>query len=217
MNRLLAVVAATAAAAAVAAAITLPAGADQGSDADAQFNSCLRSHGAAIPADTRGVAIKQWLIAHEQDNGVNAALDACNARTEKAAPEELVSCLRSHGLEVPADNGALKQWIFQHRDDANAQGAFKACDFNPSPTERVKPGPGPKELAACLRSKGADIPASIDDVGLKQWIVAHEDSDAAKACAGAPGKPGCGEEAKPDTRPAPGATTTPQATVTLEQ
>jgi hypothetical protein len=225
MNRFLAVIAATAAAAAVAAAMTIPAGADQTgeSSADAAFVDCLRTHGADIPADTRGVAIKQWLIAHEQDNGVNAALDACNAKTDQAAPEELVSCLRSHGLDVPSENGALKQWMSQHRDDANAQDAFKACDFNPNPRDRAKTGPAPEDLAKCLRSNGADVPASLDASGLKQWIGAHLGSDAVKKCAGAPDKPGCGDggasAGKPETRPAPEATKTPDRTptVTVEQ
>jgi hypothetical protein len=220
MNRLLAVVAATAAAAAVAAAITLPAGADQGSDADAQFNSCLRSHGAAIPADTRGVAIKQWLIAHEQDQGVNAALDACNVKTEKGGPADLVACLRSHGLDVPADNGALKDWILAHRDDAGAAGAFKACHFNPNPPDGVETGPAPADLAKCLRSNGADLPANLDPIELKQWIGGHQDSDAVKQCIGAVAKPGCGEGAGkpgPETKPAPTPSVIPDATPTVDQ
>jgi hypothetical protein len=216
MNRLLAVVAATAAAAAVAAAITLPAGADPstGDDADAAFVSCLRAHGAAISADTRGVAIKQWLIAHEQDAGVQDALDACNVKSDKGAPEQLVSCLRSHGLDVPSDNGALKRWIFEHRDDAGAQDAFKACDFNPMPRDEAKAGPSPKDIVTCLRAKGADVPADADGIALKTWIGQHADADAVKACVGEIAKPGCGEGAgKPETRPAPKETATPAPTI----
>jgi hypothetical protein len=218
MNRLLAVVAATAAAAAVAAAITIPAGADESSDPDAQFVSCLRAHGAGIPADTRGVAIKQWLIAHEQDQGVNAAMDACDPKPTAPAADELVTCLRAHGLDVPAGNSDVKRWIVEHAKDANAQDAFKACHFNPEPDKRESGGPSPEDLANCLRKSGADLPAGLDGIALKQWIGDHQDSKAVQACIGPVKAPGCGEPGKegPETRPAPAPTPSviPDATPT---
>src|SRR4051794_2841166 len=59
-------VAPPAAAAAVAAATSLPAGADDpGQSTDAQFVTCLRAHGAGVPAGARGAAIKTWVIGHE--------------------------------------------------------------------------------------------------------------------------------------------------------
>jgi hypothetical protein len=219
MNRLLAVVAATAAAAAVAAAITIPAGADESSDSDAQFVSCLRSNGADIPADTRGVDIKRWIIGHEA--AIEPALRACNPKPDGPAPEELVTCLRAQGLDVPSANGELKRWIVAHMKDAGAQDAFKACHFNASPDKGGSAGPAPEDLANCLRKNGADVPAGLDGVALKQWIGDHEGTDAVKACMGPAKEPGCGEPAKPrpETKPvpAPSATATPEATVTLQQ
>lgn len=217
MNRLLAVVAATAAAAAVAAAITIPAGADESSDPDAQFVACLRSHGAGIPAGTRGVDIKRWIVAHEQS--IEGALDACNPKPDAGAPEELVTCLRAHGLDVPSVNGDLKRWIVEHAQDAGALDAFKACHFSVDADKGRDQSP--EDLASCLRQGGADVPAGLDGIALKQWIGDHQDSDAVKTCVGPVKVPGCGDAGKPgpETRPAPAPTPSviPDATATVDQ
>ena len=202
MNRFLAIVAATAASAAVAAAITLPAGADPSSNSDTQFVSCLRAHGADIPADTQGVAIKQWLGAHENDDAVMQAMKTCNANSP--APEELVSCLRAHGLDVPSLNDQLKSWIAQHANDPDAKRAFEACHFGGP--DAGGPRQDAKSFADCLRHNGADVPANLDGIELKSWVRDHASSDAVKACAGPVGRdvnPGCGP-GKPAT-PAVGA------------
>jgi hypothetical protein len=125
MNRFLAIVAAAAACAAVAAAITIPAGADPPTDADAQLVDCLRAHGADLPSDARGVTIKEWVRAHENDDAAARALKACGV----GGPVDLVACLRDHGLDVPSAIEDLKPWLLRHADDPAAKTAFSACHF----------------------------------------------------------------------------------------
>ena len=210
MTRLLAIIAATAASAAVAAAITIPAGADPAAaDSDAQFVTCLRAHGADIPAGTQGAAIKEWVHNHENDDAVIRAMKACDANA--AGPDELLSCLRAHGLDVPAAVDELKAWISQHADDPSAKPAFEACHFSAQPADKTAPAQDPQEFAACLRHNGADVPANLDGVELKQWVREHASQDALKACGGVVGK-GAGADcgpgkpatpAGPETRTAP--------------
>jgi hypothetical protein len=219
MKRLLAVVLATAAAAAVAAAITIPAGADAGADADATFVACLRSHGADIPAGTRGIAIKQWLIAHEPGGAIEDALNACQAKDGPRGPgaQELAACMRGQGLDVPSALDELKPWVFEHADDANAKKAFAACHFDVQPSVKAVAGPqDEKKFADCLRTNGADVPAGLHGAELKQWVGDHASADALKACAGGiSAKPGCGEagEPGPDTKPAPAPSRDPSITI----
>ncbi len=225
MNRLLAVVAATAAAAAVAAAITIPAGADNGTDPEATFVSCLRAHGADIPADTRGFAIKQWLIAHEPGGAIEGALDACQTNEGARGPgaQDLASCLRRQGLDVPSALDQLKPWINEHADDANAQKAFAACHFSTQPPDKAVAGPqDEKAFTDCLKANGADVPADLHGAELKQWVVDHASGEALKRCAGGIStKAGCGDAGAPapDTKPAPTpeATASPAPTITIEQ
>jgi hypothetical protein len=150
MQRLLAIIAATAAAAAVAAAISLPAGAAKsGSDELATFASCLRAHGAAIPTGLDAVATKEWLGAHEQEADVSKAMDACNpvtVRREKtgntASPAELVSCLHDHGLEAPATIDELKPWVARQMDTAAGKAVLNACGLDTAPADK-RAGGGP--------------------------------------------------------------------------
>src|SRR5580765_7683361 len=127
MKRLLAVVLATAAAAAVTAAITLPAGADSGSgsDPDATFVNCLRTNGVDIPADTRGFAIKQWILAHDSQPSVTDAMKKC-APDEKMgggiAVDSLLACLKGKGLNPPTAPDQLKQWL-----GSQDRSVVKAC------------------------------------------------------------------------------------------
>jgi hypothetical protein len=214
MKRLLAIVVATVAAATVAAAITLPAGADpSAADSDAQFVSCLRSHGADIPAGTQGAAIKMWLHAHEGDVAAMAALKDCDANSP--APQDLVTCLRAHGLDVPSTKDELKAWIAQHADDANAKPAFAACQFSAVPPDKAGQQQDAKAFADCLRKNGADVPANLDGAELKTWVRDHASQDALKACgAVARSGPDCGpgKPAPAETKPAP----TPSDTVGAE-
>jgi hypothetical protein len=208
MTRFLAIVAATAASAAVAAAITIPAGADQNGDPDAQFVSCLRSHGADIPAGTQGAAIKEWVGAHQNDDATMRALKACDVNSP--APQELVTCLRAQGLDVPATIDQLKAWIAQHADDASARPAFEACHFVARPGNAAD-HPDAKDFADCLRHNGVDVPANLDGGELKTWVRDHASQDALKACSGSgEGGPACGpgKPAPAETKPAPTPATT---------
>jgi hypothetical protein len=231
MNRFVAIIAATAAAAAVAAAISLPAGADETPSSDAGFVSCLRSHGAGIPADAQGAAIKTWLIAHKGDAGVEGALKTCAPDT--LAPEQLTACLRDHGLEPPASLEELKPWIAGQFETDAGKAALKACNVDMRPSEKAVAGPADVEkFAKCLRDNGASVPEGADGVALKTWLRDHENeatvNDALKLCAGGfedgkkPG--GCGGDVRPAPGdPAPGdpapkdPATKSTDTVTLEQ
>ena len=150
MNRLLAIVAATAAAAAVAAAITIPAGADtannqSATDELAAFATCLRSHGIPIPADREGVAIKRWIGEHEDLAGLQNAIDECapnprhGVKDDGVAPEELRACLRGKGLDAPESLDALKPWIFEQSETDAGKAALTACGFAAG---EKKPGAG---------------------------------------------------------------------------
>ncbi len=214
MKRLLAVVLATAAAAAVAAAITLPAGADPSSDSEATFVNCLRTNGVDIPADTRGVAIKQWLSAHDSQPSVNDALKKC-APDEKTGDaigvEQLTACLRDHGLQPPTAPDQLKQWL-----GSQPTATLKACGV-----EMRKAGDdhGGADLADCLRKNGAAVPAGADGMTLKNWIRDHYDepavADALKKCEMAkPGECAGPGDAKGPGDTAPASPPKPEATAT---
>jgi hypothetical protein len=149
MKRLLAVVLATAAAAAVAAALTLPAGADDASP-DADFVTCLRAHHARVPAGTRGAAIKTWVLAHD-DAAVERAATTCKREVAGGpAPEQLVACLRDHGLTQPATIEDLKPWIVRQLETDAGKAALGACHFDTRPPEKAvaEPGAG-KRVAVC--------------------------------------------------------------------
>ena len=146
MQRFLTIIAATA----VAAAITIPAVADNGSPNDelATFATCLRTHGIPIPADLEGVAIKQWVGTHEDTPGLKDAFKACDPhpgdveKADHAAPEQLVACLRTKGLEPPASIDDLKPWILQQSGTSAGKDALKACGFA-GPEEKPAAGDGP--------------------------------------------------------------------------
>jgi len=133
MKRFLTVVAATA----VAAAITIPAVADSGSPSDelGTFAACLRTHGIPIPADLEGVAIKQWVEDQQDLAGLDAAFEACDPnpgqrdKVDHAAPEALVACLRTKGINPPASLGELKPWVLQQSQTSAGKHALKACGF----------------------------------------------------------------------------------------
>jgi hypothetical protein len=165
MTRLLTVLAATALAGAVAAALALSAGATQKSpgppgSTDATFVMCLRSHGLAIPAGTRGAPIKQWIIAHESDPAVEPALKACQpAPGTEPSPPELVACLRDHGLNPPATIDQLKPWMASQSQTPAGRTALTACGFDAHPDEKPSPGAPEKQPADC---GGATTPAGKD-------------------------------------------------------
>jgi hypothetical protein len=215
--KLLTVLAATAAAAAVAAALSISAGADPSAGDEAtKLATCLRARSAAdAPSGADALALKQWLAAHAD----NAAVTACNPKSD--SPATLVSCLRAHGLNPP-DNFQLKPWMVRQARTGAGKAALNACgvDFNPPRTAATG-----KDLAACLRSNGADVPAGADGLALKIWVRDHSSDTkviaALKLCGDgveqAPAKANdCGGGAaapaqKPDGAPTPTATPTPQS------
>jgi hypothetical protein len=164
--KLLTVLAATAVAAAAAAAISIPAGANPSAGDNAtKIAACLRAHGAAgAPAGGDPRALKQWVAAHPSDAAVKPCLP------QASPPTELLSCLRAHGLTPPANLFQLKPWMVRQAGTAAGKAKLHACrvDFD-RPTAA---GAG-KDLAHCLRSHGADVPAGADDMALKTWIVRH--------------------------------------------
>jgi hypothetical protein len=131
--KLFSVLAATAAAAAVAAALSLPAGADQSSDRTATaLAACLHAHGAAdAPSGDDAIALKQWLGAHQDD----AAVKACSPQ----GPDKLVACLRSHGLNPPADLSALKPWLVQQSSTDSGRATLHACGADVGRDAPAKP------------------------------------------------------------------------------
>jgi hypothetical protein len=161
MRNLAAIIAATVAAASVAAVISLPAGADESASADAQFVSCLRAHGLDIPADTRDIAIKNWIGTHQSDPAVDRAMSACGHDGGGASPEKLVACLRDKGLDAPAAIADLKPWVVQQLQTDAGKAALSACGLNTHPDEKVGDGP-PKDkdhagTGPCAEAKRADV------------------------------------------------------------
>jgi len=115
-----------------------------------------------------------------------------------------ISCLASHGVQVPSDDPApVKQWLGQRsQDDPVVQAALEACagaaDTGGGKTgggnERngTEPGPTPAELVACLERHRVDVPSGVKEAPdtLKQWLVGVMDqpsvSSAVEDCTGGP-------------------------------
>lgn len=168
--KLLTVLAATAVAAAVAAALSISAGADPSAgDGATKLATCLHARGATgAPSGADALALKQWLAAHAD----NAAVTACNPRS--AAPTELVSCLRAHGLNPPDNLFQLKPWMARQAGTDAGKATLNACGLDFKPGQRAATG---KDLSACMRSNGAEVPAGADGLALKTWVHDHS-SDA---------------------------------------
>ena len=121
-----------------------------------------------------------------------------------------LSCLRAHGLDIPADTQGVdaKMWIRARADDPAVQDALKACQPR---------GVVPTELIACLRAHGLNPPTAIDQ--LKPWLAQQGQSAALTAC-GIDGRPD--ETKKPDGgcgagQPAPKADTSARRPVLARQ
>ena len=120
----------------LAVAVAVPAIGNEGSPpktADA-LAACLRGQGLDDAPD--GAALKPWLGRRlDGDATTERALTACApqpAAEGRAAPSEqqLRSCLKDHGLEVPGDDpAALKRWMGEHSDEEAVLAARKACDI----------------------------------------------------------------------------------------
>jgi hypothetical protein len=177
--KLLTVLAATAVAAAVAAALSISAGADPSAgDQATKLANCLHAHGAAdAPSGADPLALKQWVAA----NADNPAVAACNPGSR--GPAELVSCLRAHGLNPPANLDQLKPWMVRQAGTDAGKAALHACGVDVGAPQKPV-----KDMAACLRSNGAGVPAGADGLALKTWIREHSGDptvlDALKRCGG---------------------------------
>lgn len=151
--KILTVLAATAVAAAVTAAFSIPAGADRGTGETAtKLATCLHDHGAAgAPSGADAFALKRWVA----DNAASSAVKACVP--EAAAPTELLSCLRAHGLNPPANLIQLKPWMLRQSGTDAGKAALGACgvDFDRRPAEKELPKRGDCGGGAVAPSKGA--------------------------------------------------------------
>jgi len=115
-----------------------------------------------------------------------------------------ISCLASHGVQVPSnDPAAVKQWLGERsQDDPVVQAALDACasaaDTGGGKTgggnERngTEPGPTPAEVVACLERHRVDVPSGVKEAPdtLKPWLVGVMDqpsvSSAVEDCTGGP-------------------------------
>jgi hypothetical protein len=113
----------------------------------------------------------------------------------------LISCLASHGVQVPSDDpAAVKQWLGQRsQDDPVVQAALEACaggaDTGGDKTgggNGTEAGPTPAELVACLERHRVDVPNGVKEAPdtLKPWLVGVMDqpsvSSAVEDCTGGP-------------------------------
>jgi hypothetical protein len=110
-----------------------------------------------------------------------------------------VSCLRSHGVQVPSNDPAtVKQWLGQHsQDDPAVQAALNACapangGGGKAGNGTTAPGPTPAQLIACLEQHRIDVPSDVKQAPdtIKQWLVRVMDQPrvraALDACVGSP-------------------------------
>jgi hypothetical protein len=135
--------------------------------------------------------------------------------------DELISCLRAHGLaDAPADPAAFKRWIGERlskHGDETVKRALKACE--PEATVEKPAFTDDTQLRTCLERQGVEI-TGHGILAIKRWVNEHMDDraaqDAMKACriGGTPpgeaiGEP-CGAKVKPAPRDDPvKATRTP--------
>jgi hypothetical protein len=161
---------ATAAASALATAafVALPAlgddpgGKDPGIDVDDQIAglvTCLRAHGLDAPSAID--EFKPWLADQEASapRTTEAAERACKAEAPKVAragvPEELIACMRAHGVDAPATPAAFERWLASKKatDQDALETVLRECKLAlapPKSDEAAKPGdcaagaPGPK-------------------------------------------------------------------------
>jgi hypothetical protein len=110
-----------------------------------------------------------------------------------------ISCLASHGVQVPSDDpAAVKPWLGERsQDDPVVQAALHACagaDGTGRGKERngTEPGPTPAELVACLERHRVDVPSDVKETPdkLKPWLVGAMDqpsvASAVDDCTGGP-------------------------------
>lgn len=157
MSRITMVLVAASASALIAVGVVaLPAIGDSGDSGPGNldpFVACLRAHGLAdAPSDP--VALKQWLSSKEQSSpqAVRSAIVACKAQTGgsgtdpgPSGPEiaDMISCVRSHGLDAPTDPDQFKRWVAaQQASNADAvDRVIVACKMALDPGKSGKPAP----------------------------------------------------------------------------
>ena len=89
----------------------------------------------------------------------------------------LVSCLASHGVQVPSDDpAAVKPWLADHQNDPTVQAGLEGCtgadntDVGKS-GGGAEPGPTVAELVACLERHGVDVPSDAKTPdAFKPWL-----------------------------------------------
>jgi hypothetical protein len=135
-----------------------------------------------------------------------------------AAPTDLVTCLRTHGLNPPSDLFALKPWMVRQSGTSTGKAALAACHVSfDAPRNTVTA----QQFGTCLRAHGAGVPSGAGGLALKTWIGEHQGSAtvmrALKQCDSGPDPgpvkaAGCGGAAAPPQPPAtPRASSRPRA------
>lgn len=109
-----------------------------------------------------------------------------------------VSCLASHGVQLPSgDPAAVKPWLGDHQRDPAVQAALEACagEDNAGAGKNAggtKAGPTLGELVACLERHGVDVPSDAKQTpdALKPWLSGAMQQPPVKAalddCTGGP-------------------------------
>jgi hypothetical protein len=90
-----------------------------------------------------------------------------------------ISCLASHGVQVPSDDpAAVKPWLADHQSDPAVQAALEACAGKANTGAGKKDdgtarGPSPDALVACLERHGVDVPSDAKRApgALKVWLA----------------------------------------------
>jgi hypothetical protein len=108
-----------------------------------------------------------------------------------------ISCLASHGVQVPSDDpAAVKQWLGDHESVPGVQAALKACAGGDEQAGGTESGPTPAMQAACLERHGVDVPSDAKETpaAFKQWLHAAIEQPSVRAaldeCAGGPAPKG---------------------------
>jgi len=112
-----------------------------------------------------------------------------------------VSCLVSHGVQVPSDPAAVKPWLGDHQSDPAVQAALEACAGAADTGEGknaggTDAGPTVAELIACLERHGVDVPSDAKQTpdALKPWLSGAMQQPAVKTalddCTGGPPRNG---------------------------
>ena len=117
------------------------------------------------------------LAATAASAAVTAAITLPAGASDEPTPNKdakQVSCLRAHGLDIPADTtgDAIKGWLLAHD---GVEDAIAACrPHNAGNDVKVS------ELTACLRAQGLNPPGDVEQ--LKPWIAQHADDAQLEAC-----------------------------------